>query len=200
MVDINAGKTSTRGSPRTSLTNRGLFIGRFQPFHEGHLHAVRGLAAKHDEFVVGIGSANVSHTPTNPFTGGERVEMVHGALRDAGIKNVVIVPIPDVGRNSVWVAHVVSLVPRFQVAYTNNPLPARLFREAGFDVQPVPFHERERFEATRIREAIARDERGWQHLMPSAVARVILEVDGPERIRDLQRPDGIVEGEDAELK
>ncbi|MFA5862424.1 MAG: nicotinamide-nucleotide adenylyltransferase [Candidatus Thermoplasmatota archaeon] len=182
------------------VTQRGLFIGRFQPFHGGHIEAVRSLAAKHDELIIGIGSANVSHTATNPFTAGERLDMISAALRDAGIANVIVVPIPDVGRNSVWVAHVVSLVPRFRIAYTNNPLPARLFREAGFEVQPVPFHGRDRFEGTKVREAIARDERGWRHLLPDAVARVIIDVDGPERIRELLQPDGKVEGEDSELK
>lgn len=183
-----------------SVYHRGLFIGRFQPFHDGHLEVVRQLAAKHDELVLGIGSANVSHTPTNPFTGGERVEMISGALREADVKNVVVVPIPDVGRNSVWVSHVVSLVPRFHVVYTNNPLPSRLFREARYEVSPIPFHERERYQGTSIRDAIARNERGWRHLLPAAVTRVIFEVDGPDRIRELLHPDGRVEGEDPELK
>ena len=175
--------------------NRGLFLGRFQPFHLGHLEASRSLAAQHDELVLAVGSANVSHTPTNPFTGGERVEMARAALAEAGVGNAVVLPIPDLGRNALWVAHVASLVPRFQVLYTNNPLPARLFAEAGYKVAPVPFVSRERFEGTRIRESIARGS-AWRDLVPRAVARVVDEVDGPARIRDLSEPDGVVEGRD----
>lgn len=178
--------------------DRGLFLGRFQPFHLGHLEAARRLAAGHEELVLGIGSANVSHTATNPFTGGERVEMARAALKEAGVGNVVVLPIPDVGRNAVWVSHVVSLVPRFRVLYTNNPLPRRLFSEAGYTVQPVPFVEREKFEATRVRDALARGG-AWKGLVPPAVARVIDEVDGPGRMRDLKHPDGVVEGRDASL-
>jgi nicotinamide-nucleotide adenylyltransferase len=178
--------------------DRGLFIGRFQPFHLGHLDAVRRLAAQHDELVLGVGSANVSHTPTNPFTAGERIEMIAGALKDASLANVHIVPIPDVGRNSLWVAHVASLVPAFRVAYTNNPLPARLFAEAGYEVAPVAFFERTRYEATHIRQVIAKD-RDWRVLVPPAVARVIEACDGPARIRELLHPDGVVEGRDAGL-
>lgn len=177
------------------MTDRGLFLGRFQPFHNGHLEAVRRLAAEHGELIVAVGSANVSHTPTNPFTGGERVEMVLSATREAGIANVLALPVPDLGRNALWVAHVRSLVPRFHVAHTNNPLPARLFGEAGFKVAPVPFVQRERFEATRIRDLIASDG-DWRSLVPPAVARVIVEVDGPARVRDLLHPDGTVEGHD----
>jgi nicotinamide-nucleotide adenylyltransferase len=179
--------------------DRGLFIGRFQPFHLGHLEAIRRLAQQHDELILGIGSANVSHTATNPFTAGERLEMIRGALKDAQISHVLPVPIPDVGRNAVWVAHVRSLVPRFRVAHTNNPLPARLFREAGYEVAPVPFVQREQFEATRIREEIAKGGDHWRTLVPAAVARVILEVDGARRIAELLRPDGRVEGSDPSL-
>lgn len=179
--------------------DRGLFIGRFQPFHLGHLDAVRRLAQQHDELILGIGSANVSHTATNPFTAGERLEMVRAALRDAQVTHVLPVPIPDVGRNAVWVSHVASLVPRFRVAHTNNPLPSRLFREAGYDVAPVPFFERAKFEATRIREEIAKGADHWKTLLPPGVTKVILEVDGPRRIAELLRPDGRVEGHDASL-
>jgi nicotinamide-nucleotide adenylyltransferase len=175
--------------------DRGLFLGRFQPFHLGHLGAARRLAAQHDELILAIGSANVSHTAANPFTGGERVEMARAALAEAGIGNVVVVPVPDVGRNALWVAHVASLVPRFQVLYSNNPLPARLFMEAGYKVAPVPFVERGRFEGTRIRDGIGRGA-AWRDLVPPAVARLIDEMDGPARIRDLLEPDGVVEGHD----
>lgn len=177
------------------MTDRGLFLGRFQPMHLGHLAVLQRLAQAHDEVVVAIGSANVSHTPINPFTGGERVEMVHGAVQDAGLRNVLVLPIPDIGRNTLWVSHVESLVPRFRVFYTNNPLPARLFRERGHAVAPAPFHQRETFEGTRIRHMmLAGDE--WMDLVPPAVARVVRESKGLERMRDLAKQDGVVEGSD----
>lgn len=181
------------------MSDRGLFIGRYQPFHKGHLDAVKRLAAQHDELVLGIGSANVSHTPTNPFTGGERIEMIGASLRDANVQNAVIVPIPDVGRNAIWVAHVASLVPRFGVIHTNNPLPARLFHEAGYKTSPVPFHDRESYEGTTIRQLILRDDPKWRHLVPTAVARVIDEIDGIARMRGLAHPDSKVEGHDANV-
>ena len=183
---------------RAPVRDRGLFIGRFQPMHLGHLEVIRRLARGHDEFVVAIGSANVSHTPLNPFTGGERVEMVHEALREAGVGGVLVVPLPDVGRNAVWVSHVASLVPRFTTLYTNNPLPRRLFQEAGYRVAPAPFHERERYVGTRIRDLMLSGE-AWRDLVPPAVARVLDERHALQRLRDLARPDGKVEGHDPDL-
>jgi len=175
--------------------DRALFLGRFQPMHLGHLDVVQRLSMEHEEVVVAIGSANVSHTPINPFTGGERVEMVHAATRDAGLANVLTIPIPDVGRNTLWASHVESLVPRFSVFYSNNPLPARLFREAGHEVRPAPFHQRAEYEGTRIRKLMI-DGGAWRELVPRAVADVIEAIHGVERLRELAHGDGVVEGYD----
>ena len=177
------------------VQDRGLFLGRFQPFHLGHLDVVRRLSQQHREVIVAVGSAQVSHTEKNPFTAGERVEMAHAACQEAGIANALVLPIPDVGRNTVWVSHVKSYVPAFSVLYTNNPLMTRLFQEAGVKVAPAPFHARERYEGTRIRD-LMREGDGWRALVPPAAARVIDACDGTRRLRDVKAADVVVEGQD----
>ncbi|MEM2975778.1 MAG: adenylyltransferase/cytidyltransferase family protein, partial [Candidatus Bathyarchaeia archaeon] len=47
---------------------RGLFVGRFQPFHLGHLTAVKNILKSVDELVIIVGSAQYSHRLDNPFT------------------------------------------------------------------------------------------------------------------------------------
>ena len=88
-----------------------LLIGRFQPFHLGHLEVVKAIAKECDRLIVGIGSAQLSHTFENPFTAGERHLMISRALTDEGLHNFFLVPIVDINRYAVWVAHVSSLVP-----------------------------------------------------------------------------------------
>src|SRR3970040_1541422 len=56
-----------------AMPGRALWIGRFQPFHLGHLSMAKRILAEVDELVIGIGSAQYSHTPENPFTAGERL-------------------------------------------------------------------------------------------------------------------------------
>lgn len=53
---------------------RGIYPGRFQPFHLGHLEVLKWGLNKVDELIVLVGSAQESHTLTNPFTAGERIE------------------------------------------------------------------------------------------------------------------------------
>ncbi|MDY6764546.1 MAG: adenylyltransferase/cytidyltransferase family protein, partial [Halobacteria archaeon] len=59
---------------------RGFFVGRFQPFHRGHLHFTEEISTEVEGVIVGIGSAQESHTQHNPFTAGERVSMITKAL------------------------------------------------------------------------------------------------------------------------
>ncbi len=159
----------------------GLVIGRFQPLHLGHMEVVRKCASESEHLVIGIGSAQYSHLPDNPFTAGERYSMIEGALRDEGIENYSIVPIEDLNRYSVWVAHVVSMCPPFSCVYTNNPTTHRLFSEAGFEVRASPMFNREMYSGTEIRRRMV-EGGDWRSLVPKAAADVIDRIDGIGRI------------------
>ncbi|GAB3018877.1 nicotinamide-nucleotide adenylyltransferase [Natronobiforma cellulositropha] len=166
---------------------RGFYIGRFQPYHEGHHAMVNQIAAEVDELVLGIGSAGDSHTPRNPFTAGERIMMITKCLVDLDIVTYVV-PIEDLERNSVWVSHVQSISPDFDVAYSNNPLVIQLFREAGVDVRQSPMFRREVLEGAEVRERMAADG-DWEALVPEPVATVIDEIDGIERMQMISETD-----------
>lgn len=161
-----------------------LLVGRFQPFHKGHLFMVRKILEEFDQLIIGIGSAQYSHTPRNPFTSGERHTMIKRALESEGIRSYDIVPIEDVGKHSMWVPLVESLLPKFGVVFSNDPLTARLFREKGYEVRELPLHKREEYSGTEIRKRIAAGKK-WEHLVPKAVAAYVEEIDGVRRIRDL---------------
>ena len=167
---------------------RGFYIGRFQPYHDGHHHMVERIAGEVDELVLGIGSADDSHTRHNPFTAGERIMMITKSLEDAELV-IYPVPIEDLDRNAVWVSHVRSMSPAFDVAYSNNPLVVQLFSEAGVEVRQSPMFEREKLEGTEIRERMIDDE-GWEELVPSAVVDIVDEIDGIERLQRVSETDG----------
>ncbi|MFW6448561.1 MAG: nicotinamide-nucleotide adenylyltransferase [Halobacteriota archaeon] len=166
---------------------RGIYIGRFQPFHLGHRHVVEAIADEVAELVVGIGSAGDSHTERDPFTAGERIMMITKSLVDLDLVTYAV-PIEDLDRNSVWVSHVQSMSPRFDVAYSNNPLVVRLFEEAEVPVEQVPMLDRDRLEGTEVRRRMIADD-GWRELVPSAVEEVVEEIDGIDRIRQVYRSD-----------
>jgi len=174
------------------MVKRGVFVGRFQPFHNGHLKAVEDILKKVDELVIVVGSSQHSHRMSNPFTSGERITMIRRALEEEGIQpsRYWIVPVPDTHVHMIWVSQVVGYTPKFHVVYTNDPLTRRLFVERGFKVKPVPFHEREVYSATEIRKRMM-DGENWEELVPKGVAQVINDIGGVERLRDLAKTDKI---------
>jgi nicotinamide-nucleotide adenylyltransferase len=172
---------------------RGFYIGRFQPYHNGHQHMVDAITDEVDELVLGIGSAGDSHTPRNPFTAGERVMMLTKSLAQFDLTTYVV-PIEDLDRNSVWVSHVQSMSPKFEVAYSNNPLVIQLFDEAGVEVRRSPMFRREVLEGTELRQRMI-DGGDWEDLVPEPVVDVIEEVDGVERIQRVADTDSNGDGD-----
>ncbi|MBT3284417.1 nicotinamide-nucleotide adenylyltransferase [Candidatus Bathyarchaeota archaeon] len=176
---------------------RALFIGRFQPFHFGHLHAIETILTECDELILVVGSAQMSHQRDNPFTAGERIEMIRGALAESKIPSdrYMIIPIPDAPAHRVWVSAVESQTPRFDMVFSNQSLTRRLLIEAGYEVHSIELFQRGKFEASDIRRRIL-EGRDWSELVPSQVYKVVQEIDGENRIRDLAKSDSLTQEND----
>ncbi len=175
------------------MVNRGLYVGRFQPFHLGHLGAIKEVLEEIDELAIVIGSAQYSHNPSNPFTAGERLVMIRRALEEAkvDISKVWIVPVPDVHLHMLWVSALEGYTPKFNLVYSNEPLTRRLFMEAGYVVKSIPYYNRNIYMSTIIREKMVND-KNWAELVPKSVANFIKEIDGVNRLRDLAQTDRVV--------
>jgi nicotinamide-nucleotide adenylyltransferase len=169
---------------------RGLIIGRFQPFHRGHLQLIREILKESGEVVIAVTSAQFNFLEKDPFTAGERIVMIHEALREAklDLAKCYIVPVVNDENNARWVAHLRSFVPQFDVVYTGNPYVGLLMRREGVRVKQVKFYDKEKYNATRIRQLILRRE-DWESLVPKAVARIIKEINGVERMKVIAQSD-----------
>jgi nicotinamide-nucleotide adenylyltransferase len=181
---------------------RGFYIGRFQPYHNGHHTMVETIAQEVDELVLGIGSAGDSHTSRNPFTAGERIMMVTRAVREYEQDHdlvTYVVPIEDLNRNSVWASHVQSMSPHFDVAYSNNPLVIRLFEEAGIEVRQSRMFDRERLEGSDIRDRMIEGE-AWRGDVPDVVAETLDEINGVQRLRTVAETDVVERWEAADTE
>jgi len=168
---------------------RGFYIGRFQPYHDGHHAMVERIAAEVDELVLGIGSADDSHTTHDPFTAGERIMMLTKAVKEFDLPTYVV-PLEDINRNAVWVSHVESMCPAFDVAYSNNPLVVRLFEESGKEVRQSPMFDRERLEGSDIRQRMVED-RAWRDRVPDPVVDTIEEINGVKRLQHISASDSL---------
>lgn len=172
------------------MVDRALFVGRFQPLHNGHVYAIKYILKEVEEVIIAVGSAQLSFYINNPFTAGERIEMIRLALIEEKIplSKFWIVPVPDVNNNAIWVSHISSLIPRFSIVFSNNPLVRCLFSNANIIVKSIPLINRNNFSATIIRKNMMED-KPWEHLVPKSVANYIKEIHGVERIKALLKKD-----------
>ncbi len=165
---------------------RALIFGRFQPFHKGHLAIVEwAMDRGFDEIVFLVGMASENYTPRNPFTAGERIEMIRLSLRDRGIplEKAVTATIRTLETSIGSVYYVLSYVPRVDAILTRNPVISKIFLDAGINVVEPPVFNRDKWRGEMIRELIAKGDPAWKDAVTPSTARFIEEIGGVERIR-----------------
>ena len=165
---------------------RGLFVGRFQPLHLGHVEVIKSLLRNVDELIIIIGSSQKSHEIDNPFTSGERFMMIKTALNDSKLNpsKYHLIAVPDAQTHYSWVSQIISYSPPFEIVYSNEPLTRVLFKEAGIQVENIPFVERKIYSATEVRRRMLANE-DWKSLLPDGVSEIIIKIHGIERMNEL---------------
>jgi nicotinamide-nucleotide adenylyltransferase len=176
---------------------RGLMIGRFQPFHNGHLYLAKQILKECDELIIAIGSAQFNYIYKDPFTAGERVLMIHAALssetKDIDLTKCYIIPIVNDENNARWFGHLKSMVPPFHVLYTGNEFVIGL-ASREVQIRKPSFLKKEEYNGTNIRKQIATMQQqnnqqlrrqNWKDLVPNVVCTIIEEIDGFKRIEML---------------
>ena len=159
----------------------GLLIGRFQPFHKGHLEAVKIGLSKVDNLWIGIGSSNKSHEKRNPFTADERKEMILSSLDSKTLERVKIFFVPDTGDHEKWTYHVDSIVPPYDLVFSNDEFTLTLYKKRRKNVFEIPLLKRDIISGTNIREMIVSD-KNWQDLVPEGTKQVLLKIDAKGRL------------------
>lgn len=162
----------------------GLLIGRFQPFHKGHLSAVDFGLSKVENLWIGIGSSNKDHEKRNPFTAEERKEMIISSLAPNALEHIKIFFVPDIGDHERWTYHVDSLVPPYDVVFSNDDFTITLYKKRGKKVIEVPLLQRDVISGTNIREMIIAG-KDWTDLVPSGTKNVLNKIDAKTRLSEI---------------
>jgi bifunctional NMN adenylyltransferase/nudix hydrolase len=83
-----------------------VFIGRFEPFHNGHAAVARFALSRAKKLIVLVGSADTPRTIKNPWTVAERAVMIQAAL-DGAADRLIIQPLHDhLYNENLWIAAV----------------------------------------------------------------------------------------------
>lgn len=163
---------------------KALFIGRFQPFHKGHLKVVQNISEKYDEIIIGIGSSQYKETIDNPFSSDERKQMIKKTLESHGVENYSIVLIPDIHNPPKWVDHVLSIVSDFDVVISNDDFTKQLFSDKKYVVKKTELYDCKKYSGKEIRKKIALGDK-WDESLPLEVIKIIKIINGVQRIKNL---------------
>ena len=162
----------------------GFLIGRFQPFHLGHLEAVNFALSKVDQLYIGIGSSNKSNELRNPFTADERNQMIKSSLDETIMQRVSLYNIPDVDDHSKWTESIDKIIPKYDIVFSNDDFTHRLYEENTKKIISVALKSREDLSGTNIRRLIQSDG-NWKDLVPNGTKNILLKIDAKNRLKDL---------------
>ena len=162
----------------------GLLIGRFQPFHLGHLEALRFALSKVDKLWVGLGSSNKPVEKNNPFTAQQRKEMILSSIDDSMKEKISIYLIPDVDNHIRWIEKIDAIVPKFGIIFSNDDLTKHLYSKRNIKVLAIPFLNRESLSGTNIRDLIVNDQR-WEDFVPDGTRNFLKKTGAKELLKNL---------------
>ena len=167
---------------------RGLMMGRFQPFHLGHLELVTQILNECDEVIIALTGSQFNYIEKDPFTSGERIEMIHQTLKENNIDmgKCYIISIENQFNVATWASYLKSSLPHFDKVYSGNDYVIMLLADSGYAVVSPKFLDREKYNATRIRKMIANDEE-WEKFVPSSVSKIIKKINGVRRIKTISK-------------
>ena len=165
-----------------------IFIGRFQPFHKGHLKAIKWILKREKEIFIIIGSSQESSTKDNPFSFSERKKMIERTLKSEKIKNFKIYGMPDFKNDIFWVKKILKITKlnlKEVIVFSQNPWTKRCFQKIGVRVKSHPIFNN-KLSGMQIRKKIVENE-DWKSLIPETVFNFLKKIDGERRIKSLNK-------------
>ena len=179
------------------MKKNSLFIGRFQPFHIGHLADIKNIIAKGEHCIVTIAAANKSETWRNPLTGTEREMIIKKALAaeskldPSGLPDgsYEIHQLTDIDNGNRWVQHVINSLPKFEKVYSGSEYIRGFFtddkRFEVFAVKMIQDKNGQILCATNIRKMVLNNEDYGKYLH-SKVKEILDELAFRERLVKIQ--------------
>lgn len=98
-------------TPTTFEKHFTVFIGRFQPFHNGHYYVVKQALELSDNLIIVLGSHRKAPSLANPFSSEQRTKIIRSTLTPEENERVIITCVEDHAYiHSKWIAEVQKAV------------------------------------------------------------------------------------------
>ena len=153
--------------------NVGLLVGRFQPFHKGHLHLIKRSFRYIDTMIIGVGSVG-KVDKDNFLSFEEREKMLGKVIRKEGWRDKItkIVALKDFHSDELWLNNSLKVAEKIDVVIGNNEWTNRIFEKAGYPILRLGFYRRDIYEGKKVRRLML-EGGGWESRLPSYIVPLI---------------------------
>ena len=153
----------------------GLLVGRFQPFHKGHLQLIKKSFNYINTMIIGVGSVG-KIDGDNFLDFEERKEMLEMVSKKEGWDDKVrkIVPLKDFNNDKLWLTHSREVAGKIDVVIGNNEWTNRIFEKAGYPILRLGFYRRDLYEGVKIRK-LMKERKTWEDRVPQYLVKIIKE-------------------------
>lgn len=165
-------------------------MGRFQPFHLGHLDLVAQILDECDEIIIAVTSSQFNYLEKDPFTAGERIQMIHESLKEStlDLNRCYVVSLENQFNIATWSSYLKSSLPYFDRVYSGNDYVSMLLCDSGISVVKPKFLDRAKYNATLVRSKIISGG-NWKELVPNAVYQLLTKINAQKRLKVISKSD-----------
>ncbi len=166
-----------------SIAGRVGMVARFKPLHNGHAVILETIGKKADEFLIGLGSANI-YDHRNPWTADESRGMIDAFLSPR-LTNYAFIEVIDLFDGPKWRLQILDRFGALDAFVTANDYVRTLLDNDYTILHPlavIPPASRTPVTGTDVRYAMATSV-PWRPLVPPAVADYLTEKGLVERFR-----------------
>ncbi|MDH3395583.1 MAG: adenylyltransferase/cytidyltransferase family protein [Nitrosopumilus sp.] len=150
----------------------------------GHLEALQFALSKVDKLWVGLGSSNKPVQKNNPFSAEERKQMILSSIDNTMKEKISIYFIPDLDNHVKWIEKIDTIVPKFDIIFSNDELTKHLYSKRSVQVIAIPFLNRNVLSGTHIRDLIISDQK-WDNLVPQGTRNFLKNTSAKEHLKNL---------------
>jgi nicotinamide-nucleotide adenylyltransferase len=92
--------------------------------------------------------------------------------------------IPDLDNHIKWIEKIDTIVPNFDIIFSNDELTNHLYSKRDIQVITIPFLNRDRLSGTNIRDLIISDQK-WDDLVPKGTKNFLEKTSAKEYLKNL---------------
>ena len=84
----------------------------------------------------------------------------------------------------MWIEKIDTIVPDFNIVFSNDELTNHLYSKRHVQVMPIPFLKRDELSGTNVRDLIISDQK-WKHLVPLGTRNFLEKLNAKDRLKIL---------------